>query len=107
MQVIPTQPIPNQTLQAQLNGQACTIDIFQYAYGLFLTLTIGTAPPIVASVIGENLNRIVRDLYLGFVGDLSFVDTQGQSNPIYTGLGSRWQLVYLTPADLAALGLTG
>ena len=46
-------------------------------------------------------NRIVRDTYLGFLGDLAFFDLQGEDDPYYTGLGDRWVLGYLTTADLA------
>lgn len=106
MQVVPVQALPNQTLQVQLGGQACTINIFQYAYGLFATLSVGTQI-IVASSICQNLNRIVRDVYFGFVGDFVFVDTQGSTDPVYTGLGGRYQLVYLSTDDLMAFGLTG
>ena len=101
MQVVPLQPVPNQTLQCQLGGQACTIDVVQNAYGLFATLFVGTNL-IIAGVLAQNLNRIVRSLYLGFFGDLCFVDVQGMSDPVYTGLGSRYQLVYLAPSDLPA-----
>ena len=62
---------------------------------------------IVCGVLCENLNRIVRSLYLGFSGDFVFFDTQGGNDPqdpIYTGLGSRFVLVYLTPSDLDGLG---
>ena len=104
MQTIPVQALANQTMQVQLNGQTCTINIFQYTYGLFFTLIIGTTD-IVVSVICQNGNRLVRDAYLGFSGDLAFVDTQGSSDPVYTGLGGRYQLLYFAPADLAALGL--
>jgi hypothetical protein len=105
MNIVPLQPIASQTLQVQLNGQACTVDVFQYPFGLFLTLTVGTTL-IIASQICQNLNRLVREAYLGFSGDFVFIDTQGTSDPVYTGLGSRWQLVYLAPADLALLGLS-
>lgn len=98
-QVVPVQPIPNQTLQVQLQEQACTIDLAQTAYGIFVTLHVG-ATPIVAGVVAENLNRIVRSAYLGFAGDLCFYDTQGAADPVFNGLGSRWQLLYLSPADL-------
>jgi hypothetical protein len=101
MQIIPLQPIPNQSFQAQLGTQTCTINLFQYQFGLFLTLFVGTTL-IVASVPCENLNRIVRSPYLGFSGDLVFWDQQGSADPIYTGLGSRWQLVYVAPGDLPA-----
>jgi len=106
MQVVPLQPIANQSLQAQLNGQACTLTVYQSNYGLFVTVEIGTAD-IINNALGKNLVRIVRDLYLGFSGDLVFYDTQGSSDPVYTGLGSRFVLVYLSPTDLSNLGLTG
>lgn len=103
-QVVPLQTIPNQTLQIQLEGQACTIDVFQYAYGLFFTLYVADTL-IIASVLCQNLNRLVRDLYLGFSGDFVFFDTQGTSDPVFGGLGgdtARFQLVYLLPSDLPA-----
>jgi hypothetical protein len=101
MQVIPLQAIPNQTLQVQLEGQPCTIDIAQYRYGLFMTLHVGDAL-IIASVLCENFTRIVRSLYLGFSGDFFILDTQGTTDPVYTGLGSRYVLCYLTAAELPA-----
>jgi hypothetical protein len=106
MQTISVQPLQNQTLQTQVNNQAVTLSISQSLYGLFMTVSLGTTV-IIASVICQNLNRIVRDVYLGFSGDFIFVDTQGTSSPVYTGLGSRWQLVYLSPTDLTNFGLTG
>ena len=104
MMTVPLQSVPNQTLQVQLNNQNCTINVQQMAYGLFLTLYLGPTL-VVASVLCENLVRIVRSLYLGFSGDLVFYDSQGSSNPDYTGIGGptgRYQLVYLLPADLPA-----
>lgn len=103
MQIVALNALPNQTLQAQLGGQACTLDIVQSPYGLFMTVFVG-ATLIVPQVICLNLNRIVRYGYLGFAGDFIFVDTQGTEDPIYTGLGdaaARFQLVYLEPADIA------
>lgn len=104
MQVVPLQPQPNQTLQVQLNGQACTIDVLQMAYGLFVTIYVGDRL-IISNVIALNLTRIVRSAYLGFSGDFAFCDTQGSDDPVYTGLGgldARYQLIYLEPADLPA-----
>jgi hypothetical protein len=51
-------------------------------------------------VICLNLVRIVRSLYLGFSGDLCFLDTQGSTDPVYTGLGTRYQFLYLEKQDL-------
>jgi hypothetical protein len=99
MQIVPLTANPNQTLTVGLNNQACQISVYQTADALFLDLYVNDAL-IIAGVICENLNRIVRDLYLGFQGDLGFVDTQGDSDPNYTGLGSRFQLIYLSPSEI-------
>lgn len=101
MLIIPTQPLPNQTLQVQLDGQACTINLYQQSYGLYCDLYVNGVL-IIGGVICENLNRIVRSLYLGFGGDLIVGDTQGTSDPLYWGLGSRWLLAYLEESDLPA-----
>jgi uncharacterized protein DUF6983 len=96
---VPLQPVPNQTTQIVLANQSCQISLSQTPFGLFMDLLVNDAP-IVLGVICQNQNRIVRDLYFGFVGDFGFVDTQGLgADPDYTGLGSRFVLFYLSPAE--------
>lgn len=99
MLAIPLQPIPNQMTQVQLGNQSCTLAIYQLAYGLFMDVYVGPTL-IIAGVICQNLNRIVRSRYLGFQGDFTFLDTQGIANPVYSGLGDRWVLVYLEESEL-------
>ena len=99
MQTIPLQASPNQTLDVALASQPCQLDVSQTTLGLFIDVYVSNVL-IIGGVLCENLNRIVRDLYLGFVGDLVFYDTQGSSDPNYAGLGSRFQLVYLETTDL-------
>lgn len=99
MQIIPLQPIPNQTLSVTLDGQVSQIDCYQTAFGLFLDLYVDNVL-IIGSVICENLNRIVRSLYLGFQGDLAFIDNQGSTDPVYTGLGTRYSLAYIEASEL-------
>lgn len=101
MQVVPAQTLPNQQIQVTLGGQACTLNVYQTAYGLFMDVYANSAL-IIAGVICENLNRIVRSLYLGFVGDFAWVDVQGNDDPVYTGIGTRFFLVYLEASDLPA-----
>jgi hypothetical protein len=99
MITVPLQPVPNQTVQIVLANQNCQINVYQAPAGLFMDLLVNDEP-IVLGVICQNQNRIVRDLYFGFVGDFGFVDTQGLgADPDYTGLGSRFQLFYLSPAE--------
>lgn len=102
MQTVPLRPLANQTLQVLLDNQACTIDLHQTPYGIFFDLSVnGTA--IVRRVICQNRNRLVRSKYLGFSGDLVFTDTQGNLDPVYSGLGERYQLVWLSADEVAGL----
>lgn len=100
MLIIPLQAVPNQTVNAQLANQSVTIDVYQLATGLFCNVYLSNTL-VIGGVICQNLNRIIRDLYLGFVGDLTFIDNQGSADPVYTGLGSRFSLAYLSTSDLA------
>jgi len=101
MLVIPTLAVPNQALTVTLDSQQCQIDLSQNLYGLYLDLYMNNSL-VVGGVLCENLNRAVRDAYFGFAGDICFLDIQGESPPYYTGLGTRFLLIYLTAADIAA-----
>lgn len=106
MQTISAQAIANQTLQVQLGSQPVTLNIYQQTYQLAMDVLV--AGSLIASCIPcQNLNRIVRYAYLGFIGDFIWFDTQGTEDPVYYGLGSRWQLLYLSAADLSAAGQAG
>lgn len=105
MQVIPLQPVPAQIVKATLGEQIVQVKVRQTRYGVFMDLYADDAL-IIGGVVCENRNRIVRDAYLGFDGDLAFFDTQGESDPNYDGLGDRFLLAYLTAAEVAAMGLS-
>jgi len=101
MIVVPLQALPSQTVSVTLGGQACDIHVYQRSTGLYLDLSVANTP-VIGGVIAHDRNRLVRSLYLGFVGDLAFVDTQGTSDPDYTGLADRFLLIYFSPEELAA-----
>ena len=103
MRNIPISDVTSQTVKTLLAGQSCKMNIYQLPTGLFIDLYVNDVL-IIGGVICENLNRIVRDLYLGFVGDLIFQDTQGSLDPSSPGLGARYLLRYLEVADLNGLG---
>ena len=102
MQIVPLKAVPAQTLLVPLTNQDVQLNIYQKLTGLFMDVYANNSV-IILGVQCENANRIVRNSYLGFVGDFIFVDTQGQTNPNSSGLGTRYQLQYLTEADLEAL----
>ncbi|EOH6202493.1 hypothetical protein [Citrobacter sp. 50677481] len=43
---------------------------------------------------------MVRYRYLGFSGDLVFLDNAGQLDPSYEGLGGRFVLYYIEESEL-------
>lgn len=96
---IALQAVPNQTLATPLGNQNCQLNVFQKGEFVYMDVFVNAAP-IVLGVICENKNRIVRDRYLGFLGDFAFIDMQGDTDPVYTGLGDRYQLIYLEEAEL-------
>lgn len=111
MQIIPINDTVNQTLTVLLAGQNTQINLYQKNNSdLYCDVYVNNAP-IITGVICQNLNLIVRSLYLGFAGDLFFYDTQGSyaipstgSDPSSPGLGTRYLLLYLEVADLNGMG---
>jgi hypothetical protein len=58
---------------------------------MFMDLAVGDVSILNGAPCLEGVG-IVRDAYLGFQGELVFLDTQGSADPYYDGLGSRWVL---------------
>lgn len=109
-QVIPLSAVPSQTLSCVLNNQGTNINVYQKNDSVYLDLYVGTTQ-IIAGVMCRNNVYIQQTPYLGFIGDLRFIDTQaGPSvpplDPAYTGLGTRFILIYETPAEIAAAQAT-
>ena len=102
MQLVPLNTLPNQTVAIQLNGQSCTLNVYQKSAGLFMDVLVNDVL-IIGGVLCENLNRIVRSAYLGFIGDFAFVDTQGSLDPYYASIGTRFYLLYFNAGELSAL----
>jgi hypothetical protein len=104
MQQIVLQSVPSQQTQVVLDGQSCSISVYVKTSCMFFDLSVN-GTQIASAVQCKNLVSLVPTSYLGFSGWMVFFDTQGTSDPIYTGLGSRWQLLYLDSADLEAYGI--
>lgn len=90
---IPLVATPSQTLTVQLGDQSCRINVRQRRTGLFVDLYVRDVP-IFEGVKALDRCKLVRDAYLDFTGELFFADTQGTSDPDYTGLGGRFILVW-------------
>jgi len=91
---IPLAPIAAQRASVTLGTQRCQISVYQNATGLYFDLLVA-GNPVVVGQICRNRVSLVRSSYAAFVGTLAFIDTMGSDDPDYTGLGSRFQLVYV------------
>src|SRR5579859_385469 len=119
MQIVPLAPNPNQTLQIVLAGQNCSIELSTLGgYATVDNVDFTENQPYLAftlDVSGVSITRtqnclnlkrlLINRQYLGFAGDFMLVDTQpdpitGPADPQWAGLGTRWQLVYLSPSDI-------
>lgn len=96
---VPLQTLPWQRSSITLADQPCRISVRQRLFGLFFDLYVNDVL-LVAGVLCQNDNLLVRSSYLPFLGDLAFTDTQGTDDPVYTGLGDRWRLLYFEASEL-------
>lgn len=92
-QLIPLTQVASQSFTILLGQQQCAINIYQLSTGLYCDVVVDQVN-IVTAMLCLNLVGLVRSAYLGFSGQLGFLDTQGSDNPDYSGLGTRFQLVY-------------
>ncbi len=107
MQIIPIQDVYSQTFTIQLGGQNTQINLYQKNCDQLYCDVFVNNVAVITGVICRNMVRIVRNTYLGFVGDLMFIDQQGTFTPPSTGidpsspgLGTRFLFCYLTTTDL-------
>lgn len=124
MKTVPLISQPAQSLSIVLAGQACRINLYSLntpgdilnraipiddltGYpALYMDLLVA-GEPVITCRICRNLIRVLLDAqYYGFIGDFIFVDSYAKSSPtdgqdpVYTGLGTQFQLVYLEATDL-------
>jgi len=88
---IPIDTVPNQEIMTILNGQQCRITIRTIKNNTFLSLETN-AGIICQNVLCVDRSAIARSNH--FIGDLIFIDTEGEESPVYTGFNSRWLLLY-------------
>jgi len=110
-QTVPLANVAAQTLSINLGGQPCQIAVYTLGLDadahLYFDLSVGITP-IVSTRVCRNVQRLLLDVaYLGFQGDFMFIDTQGDTDPVYVknatetgGLGTRYELLYLPTTEL-------
>lgn len=98
-QRIALQPVPSQNFTIGLLNQQCEISIYQRGANLYFDLRVGGEWIVRTRVIRNKQLLLIDVKYKGFRGDFLVNDTQGDTQPQYTGLGSRYLLLYVEPTD--------
>lgn len=92
---VPTQPVASQTLQISLGGQSVQIALRQNGNAIYMDMSYNTIQVVNTRICRDRQRLLLDAQYHGFKGDFAFVDTQGESDPFYRGLGSRFVLYYI------------
>lgn len=100
MKTIPLKSIPSQVVKTVLDDQNIKLKVYQKDEGLFVDVT-SDGVDVVVAVLAHDADPIVCIQYTGFAGNFVFIDTQGDSDPTYSTLGTRHNLVYLTAEEYA------
>ena len=101
-QIIPIQPTPSQTVKTTVGNAQLRILIACKNQGTFVSINMDDED-ISNNVLAHDYCPLIQSDYLGFPGNLMFIDTQGEEDPDYKLLGSRWILVYLTAEEYALI----
>jgi len=97
---IPLIAAPAQTQSISLSKQNCKLSVYQRGDALYCDLTVNGAPVLATKICRNRIRLMLGAEYRPFVGDLVFVDTQGDSQPHYTGLDGRFVLLYLEATEV-------
>lgn len=93
MYEIPLEAIPYQTVSFELDSKAVTVSLRQLGTSLFFSIWINTEP-LYLNVRATNSGKICAFPSSKISTDLRIIDTVGDEDPRYDGLGTRWRLVY-------------
>lgn len=95
---IPLQPQAAQSLKVVLDEQACEIQIRERLGLLYMSMVVDGVESWNNYVCYDRQN-IKPFAYMPFKGGLYFIDTEGNTDPVYTGLNTRYFLIYLFEDD--------
>jgi len=91
--IIPLEPVQNQTFSIDIEDKRCDFKFFTQGLYLYMNLAIDDKD-VINGVICLNKAKLNQYVDIGLKGSLYFEDTNGNLDPIYYGLGSRWILNY-------------
>lgn len=94
---IPAQPVANQTFNCILDGKQAQISLTTTDHGLYADV-LYDGVPVANSRLCLDRTDINPDRYRGLPQGLFFVDLNGTADPVYTGFGTQFLLLYGDPS---------
>jgi len=91
--VIPISAVPNQKVNAVLNGQNCSFFLREMDGRQYLSLSIDGELVFANTLMVDRIPLKKYD-YLPFIGDVASVDKQGTSDPDWKEWNTRFFLIY-------------
>lgn len=95
-QVIPLPALANQTFTCVLDTQQAQFNLSTTEEGLFADI-VYNGVSIAAGRLCLDRTNLNSSPYTGLPQGLYFVDTLGTTDPVYTGFGTRYLLIYGDP----------
>lgn len=97
---VPLAAVPNQTLSVVLGGQPCQIALRQNGANMYFDLRVNNADVVLSRIVRNKQLLLLDAKYRNFRGDFLFNDAQGDAQPVFTGLDSRYFLYYVETGDV-------
>ena len=91
--IIPLDNVPNQYFEIQLGNKLCQFEFITRGVFIYMNLAIENEDKI-NGIICLNNTDLIQYNKKDISGNLYFIDTQGNLDPIYWGLNDRWLLIY-------------
>lgn len=95
---IPLQADANQTFDTTLDGASATFTLKTTDYGLFVDV-VYNGVQVIAGALARDRIDMNRAKWLGLAQPLWFADLKGTTDPVYSGFGSRYLLLYGTSGN--------
>jgi len=100
---IPLAAVPLQTLAIVVAAQACQIALRQNGANMYFDLTVNNVTIVLSRIVRNKQLLLLDTQYRGFIGDFVFNDTQGDTQPEFSGLDTRYRLYYVETTDTLLL----
>ena len=96
---LPIKPEPSQRFSIVLDGQNCTIELYQRFDHLYVDLYVDDTPVTQGLVCLDHvaIPQLSTNLFKGL---LFFLDSLGFEDPQWEGLGDRYKLIYCPVEDI-------